>query len=396
MYILTRYVVWEVLKLFVAALLALTLVVTPVMVVKEGLARGIPATVMMWIMPYTLPEMLGITIPAAMLFAICSVFGRMTGANEVVALKSLGISPMAVIWPAIVLAAFLSLGTVWMYEIAATWCKPKALQIITESVEEIAYSMLKKNRSYDGDSFSITVKRVDKPEKPGEKPKLIQPTITIKGPPKVTISAAEATLKTDWDARLMQIECTRGEIDFGVVGRMTFPGTETRPIPIPTPRYDRYHRDWVAMRNIPGLVEELQDTVSKHKADLRQLEAYKALGIPESPEETEQIAAIKAKIDDCQFKIRRLKAEPYRRWANGFTCLCFALLGAPVAMFWRHADVLTNFFVCFLPILAIYYPLLMLSDDFSTSGALPPISFWMGNVILAIPAVWLLRWTVRH
>ena len=79
---------------------------------------------MLYAMPFMLPEMLGITIPVSMLFSVCSVFGRMTGANEIVAMKSLGISPMAVVWPAIILAAFLSLGTVRMYEIAATQCKP--------------------------------------------------------------------------------------------------------------------------------------------------------------------------------------------------------------------------------------------------------------------------------
>jgi lipopolysaccharide export LptBFGC system permease protein LptF len=49
-----------------------------------------------------------------------------------------------------------------------------------------------------------------------------------------------------------------------------------------------------------------------------------------------------------------------------------------------------------LPILAIYYPLLMLSDDLSTSGKLPPFSFWTANVVLTIPAIALLRWTVKH
>ena len=108
------------------------------------------------------------------------------------------------------------------------------------------------------------------------------------------------------------------------------------------------------------------------------------------------IAAKTAKIADDNELILRLRTEPYRRWSNGFTCLCFALIGTPVAMLWRHADVLTNFFVCFLPILAVYYPLLMFGDKLSTSGALPPISFWMGNVVLAIPAVLLLRWIIRH
>ena len=407
MYILTRYVVWEVLKFFLAALLALTLVVTPVMVVQEGMQKGLPATVMLWIVPFMLPMILGITIPAAMLFAICSVFGRMTGANEVVALKSLGISPMAVVWPAIVLAAFLSLGTVWMYEIAAAWCKPKVLQVCTESIEEIAYGMLRKHQSCDGAQFplSIIVKQVDRPAKPGDPPILIQPTITIKGAgnaSKVKISAREATLRTDWEKRLLEIKCTQGEINFGGQAHIMFHDTRSHFIPIPEPDLHRFrhHRDWVAMRDIPELIDELQETIAREEAELRGLEQYleadKALELPESPEEAEQIAAKKDEIEHHRFQIRRLRAETYRRWANGFTCLCFALLGIPVAMFWRHADVLTNFFVCFLPILVIYYPLLMLSDDLSTSGKLPPLSFWTANVMLATPAIGLLRWIVRH
>ena len=148
--------------------------VTLGMGVKEGLAKGLPPAVMLRTMPFMLPEMLGITIPVAMLYAVSSVFGRMTGANEVVALKSLGISPMVMVWPVLVLASFLSLGTVWMYEIAATWCRPNVMRIACDSIEEIAYSMLRKNHSFSSSQFSITVKRVDDS-------KLILPTITIAG-----------------------------------------------------------------------------------------------------------------------------------------------------------------------------------------------------------------------
>ena len=63
----------------------------------------------------------------------------------------------------------------------------------------------------------------------------------------------------------------------------------------------------------------------------------------------------------------------------------------------RHADVLTNFFICFLPILTVYYPLLMFGDKVSTSGS-PPIYLadWTGDLVLAIPAITLLRWIIRH
>jgi lipopolysaccharide export system permease protein len=379
MYILTRYVVWEVLKLFLAALVGLTLILTLTVGMKEALSLGAPASVMLYAVPFMLPEILGITIPVSMLFSVCSVFGRMTGANEIVAMKSLGISPMAVVWPAIILAAFLSLGTVRMYEIAATQCKPAVKRILAESIEEIAYSVLQKNHSIDRDQFSITVKRVDKRT-------LVQPTITINGPPRVTISAAEAELQTDWKNHCLRFIYRDSVVDFED-GKYTatFPGEKEYDLPIDIPKPDRYHRDYVALGNVPALVAELQTT-------RRQLErlrnANKALGVPESPEDADRIT-------DLSTKIYRLRAEPYRRWSNGFACLGFALVGIPVAMLWRHADVLTNFFVCFLPILALYYPLLMLSDNLATSGR-PPICFWTANVVLVVPAVALLRWIIRH
>ncbi len=395
MYIITRYVIWEVLKLFLAALVALTLVVTFGMGVKEGFSRGLPALVMMRTMPFMLPEMLGITLPAAMLFSVSSVFGRMTGANEVVALKSLGISPMAVIWPAIVLAAFISLGTVWMYEIAATWCKPTIQRLIAESIEDIALGMLQRNRSYDSDQFTITVKNVAPPLKPDGPPRLIRPTIIIKGGRTMTLTAAEAVLYTK-DKQLW-IEYSQSEVDIQGRMRVRFPNTEKYAIPIVVPEPPRYHRDWVSMGRIRGLIAELDAKMVQLQTNLRQLEgfheAYTVIGATESSVEIDQT---KNEIADMNRLILRLKTEPFRRWANGFTCLCFALIGIPVAMLWRHADVLTNFFVCFLPILALYYPLLMLGEDLSTSGKLPPISFWTGNVVLAIPAIFLIRRIIRH
>ncbi len=398
MYILTRYVVWEVFKFFLAALAALTMMVTIGMGVKEGMQLGLPPAVLMRIMPFMLPEMLGITIPAAMLYSVSSVFGRMTGANEIVALKSLGINPMAAVWPVLVLAAFLSFGTVCMYEIAATWCRPTRSQVVCESLEEIAYSMLQKKRSFDCDQFSITVKGVD-----GRR--LNRPTISIKGQPgrpRITLTAAEAELHTDRQAKQLRIVCRHGEID--VEGPhplwMLFSDEQEYTVPIGEVVVPRYHRDWVSLGSIPHLIKELTAKQDAAEAELRQLESFSeakaALGSSSTEKDDADIKAAADKIADYRSLILRLKTEPHRRWSNGFTCLCFALIGIPVAMLWKHADALTNFFVCFLPILAIYYPLLMFGEDLSTSGKLPPISFWLGNVVISIPAVILLRRIVRH
>ncbi len=397
MYILTRYVVWEVLKWFLAALVALTLIIAVGMGKRAMDEWHLPFDLVFRIMPYILPEVLGITIPVAMLLAVSVVFGRMTGSNEIVAMKSLGISPMAAVWPILVLAAFVSLGTVWMYEIAATDCRPTIDRIARESVEDIVYGKQRTTHSCDRGQFIITVEHV-------QGRKLINPRITILAQgnqPEVLISAAEAELKTDWKAHELRIICRDGEVDIGRGNAVfSFPGVEERRVPIAEPISPRYHRDRVATRDISGLILELQDQQVRLRSEVGQLEqlrrANKALGVLESREDADKIAKKTAEIaDDTEF-ILRLRTEPYRRWSNGFTCLCFALIGIPVAMLWRHADVLTNFFVCFLPILAVYYPLLMFGDKVSTSGALPPVSFWMGNVVLSVPAVLLLRWIVRH
>jgi lipopolysaccharide export system permease protein len=380
MYILTRYVVWEVVKFFAAALIVLTMLFTLVMGVKVQRELGLPPLVLLRTTPLLLPEMFGITIPVAMLYAVSSVFGRMTGSNEIVALKSAGISPMAAIWPVLVLAGFFSLATVGMYEMAATWGRPGVKRVATESIEEIAYGMLQKSRSFTGDQFSMAVERV-------EGRTLIHPKITIKGPPRITLTAVEAKLHTDWTTHTLQIICRQGEVEVEGQMRMSFPDEQTWSVPIPDPPSERYHRDHVAMSAIPGLVGELKATRQLHQ---KLLDTDKALGVAD-------LTPCEALIAVDDERIFRLQAEPFRRWSNGFACLCFALIGTPVAMLRRHADVLTNFFTCFLPILTVYYPLLMFGDKVSTSGS-PPICLadWTGDLVLAIPAIILLRWIIRH
>ena len=384
MYIFTRYVVSEVLKVFLVTLTALTLFVTLGMGVKEGLSRGLPPMVMFYTMPYMLPEMLGITIPVSLLLAVSIVYGRMTGTNEVVAIKSLGINPMAIIWPAIVVAFLLSLGTVWTQEIAATWSRPSYAKVVAESVEEIAYAMLRTNHSFSWPpQFSITVKRV-------EDKKLIHPTIFIEANgnnPTTTLRAAEAELYTDRKAQVLNIICRDVEVD--VEGQMRFRNPEEMHLflSIFNPgKPDEHHRDWLAMYEIPAHIAQLKSEVWQIQ---QRCAALAVNHQPPSPADNERLVKL-------WYLIHRLQTEPFRRLSNGFTCLCFVLIGIPVSMLWRHADVLTNFFVCFVPILSIYYPLLMFSEDLSTSGKLPPISFWMSNALLIVSGIFLLRRIVRH
>jgi lipopolysaccharide export system permease protein len=101
-------------------------------------------------------------------------------------------------------------------------------------------------------------------------------------------------------------------------------------------------------------------------------------------------------IENAKTRLYRLHTEPWRRWANGFSCLCFVLIGVPVAIWMRYSDFIASFFICFLPILVAYYPLLAVSVDQAKNGAFPPQTVWIGNIVLALAGAWLLRRVNRH
>jgi lipopolysaccharide export system permease protein len=97
-----------------------------------------------------------------------------------------------------------------------------------------------------------------------------------------------------------------------------------------------------------------------------------------------------------KMRLRRIVMEPWRRWASGFACLCFVLVGAPMAIRMRNADFLTSFFLCFLPILLMYYPMFMFGLSRVKSGAMPPPAVWLGNVLITLWGIWLLRRVIRN
>ncbi len=66
-------------------------------------------------------------------------------------------------------------------------------------------------------------------------------------------------------------------------------------------------------------------------------------------------------------------------------------------MLQARRQVLTSFFMCFLPILLLYYPVALLMMDQSKSGVLNPAwAMWTGNAILVPFALVTLRKVLKH
>lgn len=161
MRLFTRYVLREICQVFLVTLLALTLLLVLIGAVQVALAQGLGVAQIVQLLPYLLPNALMFAVPGTILFSVSSVYGRMSGANEIVAIKSLGISPMAVLWPALSLAVLLSFATVWLNDLAMSWGHNGVQRVVVDALEDIAYGMLRSRRSFSTQAFSVSVKRVE-------------------------------------------------------------------------------------------------------------------------------------------------------------------------------------------------------------------------------------------
>ena len=395
MRLITRYVLVELLKVFSVTLAVMTVLMIIVGAVHEAMLQGLGPVPVMRLIPYLLPNALRFAVPGTILFAACSVFGRMAAWNEVTAVKSLGIPPTVLILPSLVLAFALSLVTVWLNDVAVSWGREGVHRVVIQSVEEIAYGMLRTQRSYTTKQFSISVMRV-------EGRQLIRPTVIVHGSESsasTTLTAQHAELICNLEEKMLKILLFDGLIEVGGKATMRFPDTFEHEIPLT----QASNKDDISGGPSHLPLRQIADETRLQQAEIDRLEKtmaadaafqmltgeFAGLTSPQWAERHEELRAAR------QRKFR-LQTEPWRRWATGFSCFFFVLVGAPLSIRLRNADLWTSFAVCFLPILVVYYPLLALGVDRAKDGAMPPYAVWLGNIFLLIAGVWLLRKVTRY
>ena len=395
MTILTRYILLEMIKVFVLTLVSMTAIVFLVLVGKEAVENGLGIVPIVRMLPYILPQAMQFAVPGTMLLAATSVYGRMSGDNEIVATKSLGISPWSLVSPTLVLATLVSFGSVALNNIAVSWGRIGVERVLTQSAEEIVYGMLHTKRAYKSGRLHVRVQGV-------EGRKLIQPIIVLnrsEGKPPTIIRARTAELNFSFAENELVIELSDSEFDGDIHGE--HPGDLTKPITIPLDDFfGRSHkpaspsacpldRIQASIREEREAIEQIKREMSFNAACAMMTGDFERIG--QTPAERYQ-----ARLRHKHGRIHRLYTEPPRRWANGFSCLSFVILGVPMAIRRRHSEFLASFFACFLPILILYYPLLMFSVDQAKDGQIPPSSVWLGNIVLGVLGVWMMRRVMRY
>ena len=386
---LTRMIVADLLRVFLVSLIGLTGLIMLVFVVQDMLRENLTPLTALQLIPYAIPGALIFAIPGTILFAVCTVYGRMASDNEIVAIKALGISPWEVIRPAVVIALALSFVTVYLTDVAVPWGRAGMYQVVLHSVHHPIYGALRTQRSYRKGPISIRVDDVADQS-------LIRPVIEMQG--SMRLVSASARLECDPLTNQLVLVAENGELEaegasyrfpkefresIGLEQLIKKSDVSASPAVIPS-------------RELPQAIERQKEEIERLKAGLAGQWLGGYLGGRPQWMNTSGWAEQQYALEQAVYRLRKLEIEGVRRWAGGFSCLCFSIVGAAVAIRFRFTDSCSIFMFCFIPILVIYYPILAAVSDGVRAGRLPPITLWASNLVTFAAGMALLRSVLKH
>jgi lipopolysaccharide export system permease protein len=380
--ILNRMIFWELVKVFVLCLIAITGILLMAGIVAEASQQGLNPAQIGAIIPLLIPSTLPYTIPATTLFATCVVYGRLSADNEVLAIRASGINLTKVVWPAILIGLLTSAVTMGLYYQVIPHTHQLMRSKFLADVEELLYSLLKKHSQLTHPQFDYSVFVQDVQGR-----RLISPTFKHRDPHGETDSVAlgqEAELHVEMNTHLLKVRMYRG---------WTWSRNETQTyfeqrdwdieLPEDLIRQQRRARDltW----------EEIVERIDELEAELEALagrveEGRSRRGRKNSPADLDtHIANLENKIKERNRQVLAMQAELQMRPALSLGCLFFVLVGCPVGIWFSRSDYLSSFITCFLPIVLIYYPLMLCGSGIAKDGKLATIAtVWIADAAVGL------------
>ncbi|AMV39606.1 LptF/LptG family permease [Planctomyces sp. SH-PL62] len=403
--ILQRYVWGEVFRAFAMALITMTGIFVLFMVAAEAMnSHMLSPRDILHLVPFIIPSTLPYTTPVSLLFAVTVVYGRIAGDNEIIAVKTAGLSVMTVIWPTILLGAVVSVS---LWQLSRTWIPASAHQakmVLFRDLEDVVYKFLKRDKQFSlpGSPFFIKVLDV-------EDRVLIQPTFKQKKPLPDggytytgTIQAKTARLRFDLDRKVVVVYLEGAEAqNHGGAQEVTLLPESGHTFEIPFPeKKGEFAVKSIQEHTNAELNEELANA-REHLANDRRREAI-GVGLLFAAGKMGDVKwgdvhEVFAKNLHWKKKCDELETEKQLRTSMAFGSLLFVVLGAPIGIRFAKRDFLSAFMTCFLPIIGLYYPLMLLGINMGKEGTMAPYkALWISNLVLALLAGWVYPRIIKY
>jgi lipopolysaccharide export system permease protein len=394
--ILHRMVFLELLKVFVLALTAITSIVVLATVVAEATRQGLGPLQILVIIPLIVPTMLPYIVPPTMLFATCVVYGRLAADNEILAIKAAGGNVLNVVWPALFFGAAAGLITLGLYVHIIPTTFHLMRSAFVSDIEQGLYAILKKDREIKqpGLPYIMFVVRVQGRRLENVHFRRRDP----KNPNRYDVIAVAQEAELQYDARrnVLLVPMWNGNVQ-GDEGKVYFDYRVWEvQLPPLNPGRKLAAREMTWTEVIDRRAETLAD-VEKKTADMALHTAQLLMQNPPSTTLKLHLDHVQAQVRQANLEILSYNTELRMRPALAFGCFFFVLVGCPVGIWLGRSDYLSAFITCFVPIVLIYYPVLLCGNNLAKGGKLDPtLGTWAANGLMALIAVVLFRKLLRN
>jgi lipopolysaccharide export system permease protein len=395
--ILHRMVLWELVKVFFLSFTALTGIVLMGGLVAEATQQGLGPMQVLEIIPLFIPSLLPYILPTSTLFATSVVYGRLASDNEILAIKAAGVNVMKVVWPGVFLGSVMSAVTLALYFQVIPYTHHLMRTMFLTDVKEVMYTMLKRDKGLNNPHLDFIMFVHDV-----QGHRLIDATFQHrdrKNPSThdFVVRAREAELEVDMENHKLIVKMYDGETATPGGGHALFD----------------YHEEVIdlpAMFDTGHVVRARDMTWSQLLAERAVLEGkmWERRQAKDAAEEQARMPGASADLvkhaksldmerQSFQAAINQIDAEFQMRPALSCGCLCFVLIGCPVGIWFSRSDYLSAFITCFLPIVFIYYPLMLCGTNYAKEGKLiPAADVWAADALIALVGVCLFGKLLRN
>jgi len=380
--ILTRYALIQIIEPFILALVAFTsvLIVDKVfLLTKYFVEKGINPWYMVEMLFYYLPAALVLTVPMAVLVGIVTAFGQMSADNEIIAMKTAGISMQKMIAPVVISTLILSVFMVFFMDFGI----PKGNQAYTRLYAQLRQqhpalvlepNTIMEEMSADGrrwyfkdiDPKTNNMKSIIIWERSGDTPKII------------TAQEGELEFFGGWTA----LNLYNGNI------------YQSDPKD-PSKGYlsGSFAKDRIILDIAQSLEGDDRIAAGPRNMSIKEVKAG-LIKLREQLESPLTQSYVKEYIN--KYQLGNYRVELYKKLSIPFASLIFGLIGVPLGLIVRKSGKMVGLGVG-VGLIIVYYILITIGEKLSKAGLYAPLlGAWTPNILIGIAGIILIIKTIRE
>jgi lipopolysaccharide export system permease protein len=364
--ILSRYVSREVVIPFLIGLAIFTFILFTARILKMVelvVNRGVPLLQMIKIFLYVTPAFFEVTVPMAFLLALLWGLGRLSADQEIIALKSCGVSLYQMALPVSIFTLFVLGGTFLLTLYVRPWSNTALKQVFYEVTKTRATAGLKEKTF--NDDFEGLVIYAEEIQPPGTLLHGVMIADNRDPQSKNTLFARSGLVLTNEGNHLLTLRLLDG----------TMHGTESSGKGYQTTNFSVYD------------------------VTLNLATAFAEAKKPDRDPQDMPLAELQSSIEHkkaAQMSYNAELVELHRRFSLPFSCVVFGLIALPLSI-QPTRTLRSHGFATSLGIIFVYYLLLTVGETLGKKGVLPAaLSLWLPNITLGSVGLFLFHRAARE